>query len=201
VSIPEIPMPDFDLAPVEPLRPAPGRPKETRTAAIEAVADETGRSTEAVRKAVERAAAKRALSSVEQWGTEQPGEWLEPVLAQRLALTDASDKIRAAMAALTRMQKKSPIDDALSWKLHEDLQARAHSIRMLRPACVCAWCKNRFEYVAECTACGGKGFLNEEQALAVPDELKTAHVAMRNGASVPLTFTQEAADDLADLFA
>ncbi len=183
----------------EAMREGPGRPKERRTVAIEAVAEDTGRSADAVRKAVERAKAKREVTSIELWGTEQPAEWLEPVLAQRVSLTGASDKLRAAMAELTRMQKKSPIDDKVSWELHEALQARAHLIRSLRPACVCAWCKNRGDYVAECTACGGRGFLTEEQLVMVPEELKNPHVAMRDGVSVPLA--QEAADPLADLFA
>lgn len=181
------------------LREGPGRPKERRTVAIEAVAEDTGRSADAVRKAVERAKAKREVTSIELWGTEQPVEWLEPVLAQRVSLTGASDKLRAAMAELTRMQKKSPIDDKVSWELHEALQARAHLIRSLRPACVCAWCKNRGDYVADCTACGGRGFLTEEQLAMVPEELKNPNVVMRNGVSVPLA--QEAADPLADLFA
>lgn len=159
----------------------PGRPKERRTEAIEAVADETGRSPEAVRKAVERAASKRAVASIEQWGTEQPEEWLAPIVAQRVALTNASDKIRAAMAELTRMQRKSPIDEDTSWRIHSELQAKASAIRLMRPACVCAWCKNRGDHVVECTACSGRGFLTEEQAAMVPEELKDPTRAMRGG--------------------
>lgn len=170
----------------------PGRPKERRTEAIEAVADETGRSAEAVRKAVERAASKRAVASIEQWGTAQPEEWLAPIVAQRVALTNASDKIRAAMAELTRMQRKSPIDEDTSWRIHSELQAKASAIRMMRPACVCAWCKNRGDYVVECTACSGRGFLTEEQSAMVPEELKDPTRAMRGGTLILLYSAEDA---------
>lgn len=156
----------------------PGRPKKARTVAMEAVAAETGRSHESVRKATERAAARRDKASIELWGTEQPAEWLEPIQAQRRLLTGASDKVTAAMASLTRLQTRSPIDDALSHELHLALQEKAHAIRALRPACVCAWCKNT---VPDCTACGGRGYLTESQAAMVPEELKAGSVVVVGG--------------------
>lgn len=163
----------------------PGRPKKARTVALEAVAEETGKSVESVRKATERAAAKRDKASIELWGTEQPTEWLDRVQAQRRLLTGASDKVTAAMASLTRLQTRSPIDDALSHELHLALQEKAHAIRALRPACVCAWCKNT---VPDCTACGGRGYLTESQAAMVPEELKAGSVVVVGGKVVTDVF-------------
>lgn len=159
----------------------PGRKKEKRTQAIEAVAAEVGRSTEAVRKATERAERKREAASIETWGREQPAGWLEQVSSVRAMMTEAAAKVQAAMAALTRVSDTGVLRPEVGLRLYADLKTEAHALRAARPSCVCAWCKNLPKVVKACTACHGRGYLSEEAAESVPEALKTPVAVMTGG--------------------
>lgn len=158
----------------------PGRPMSPRGEAIREVAAEVGRSPDAVRKSAERAAKRAKAESFETWGTTQPKHWTERVSKLKRELENTADKLRAAMAALTRaeMVEKLPAE---MWQLHEQLKLAASRCKLQSPACVCAYCKNmtdRPEVGGACEACGGRGYLTAEQEALVPAELRVHALEM-----------------------
>jgi len=144
----------------EPVKRGRGRPKGSKKAhalAVEAVAAEVGRTAEAVRKVEERIRIKKECAVLEDWGTTQPPEFLDPLLEARVAFTDAAAKVQAAMACLTRLGTASALRDGVLATSQESLRALAYQLRARRPAAVCAWCKNLSSMVGPCKACNGLG--------------------------------------------
>lgn len=154
-----------------------GRPRGKRGKAIAKVAEQTGRSPEAVRKALEREAKRIEKLAIETWGREQDPEWMKRVVEQREELTLAADKLKAATSGLTRLATLGI--DMLDRR--EEIRALRRALRDARPACVCAWCKNLAELVEKCTACKGLGWIPESLAAQIPEQLKDPRAVMVHG--------------------
>lgn len=159
----------------QPAAPKRGRPKKLGTKAREAVAEATGRSPEAIRKATERAKAaeakvdaSKADSVFELWGTQQPAAWLDDLLATRQKYTAAAAKLATAQGILKQAQVEVP--ELLT--LWEGVRMQAAAIRHARPAAVCAWCKNLPTVVRQCKGCQGRGWLSDAQLATVPEKLR-----------------------------
>lgn len=158
----------------------------TQSAAVAAVAAETGRSEHAVKKAVNRAKRAKDKVSIETWGREQPAAWLAATTELRRAMTTASNSIRTAMSALSPLVGDVLVPGVALASTYEALKTRAAELRAARPACVCAWCKNEPALVERCVACGGRGWLGEQKMTLVPRELFPAGSAMAQGRPVEL---------------
>lgn len=157
----------------------------TQRAAVAAVSAETGRSEHAVKKAANRAKRAKDKVSIETWGRPQPEAWMAATAELRRALTNASNSIRTAMSALSPALEAG-VPGIMLEVTHGDLKAMAAHLRSVRPACVCAWCKNEPTLVERCVACGGRGWLGEQKMSLVPKELFPPGSAMAQGRPVEL---------------
>ncbi len=185
-------MPPLPLPPLE--EPDVGRPKTERTKAIEELAAETGRSPEAIRKATERAAKKKAkeaavgapASGFETWGREVPAELLESTTKAHKALTEASSKVSAAIAALTKLQKEALIRDGLANQIAVMLQDAGRALRGARPSALCPWCKGQEKLLKGCAACFGTAYAVEATMDMIPATLRDPRIVMALGKEMRL---------------
>lgn len=158
----------------------------TQKAAVAAVAVETGKSEHAVKKAANRAKRAKDKVAIETWGREQPEAWMAATAELRRTMTNASNAIRTAMSALSPLVGSAVAPGCDFPAIYGELKDRAANLRSMRPACVCAWCKNEPGLVVRCVACGGRGWLGEQAMSLVPKELAPPWSAMSGGRAVTL---------------
>lgn len=170
-----------------------GRPRTPKNAAVAKVAGDTGRSPEAIRKALEREQARQQAGAVETWGRPQPEAWLEHVSDMRATLTEGADKLKITVARLKRSRTLGiPMDE-----LREQLREAGRAIRGARPAAVCAWCKNLPDLVGNCTACKGLGWISEELAEQIPEALRDPRQVMVQGFQYEVPMPEPVVEELA----
>jgi hypothetical protein len=147
-----------------------GRPKSSRTKAIEAVASETGSTAEAVRKAAGRAETKQepADDDFGPFGPPCPENVKRAALAALEALGEAKSLASRLGSALRRLEDGG-FDATLLHTVKQQRDALSHELRQLEPVGVCPCC--RAAKMEQCPACRGRGYAVRRQMDHCPREL------------------------------
>lgn len=154
----------------------PGRPQSAKGEARERAARDLGTTPEALRKAESRAEAKTAPPPSEaepeppivMHGLQGGATWmlLTRVLGEHL--DEISDKLKALTGRTGQISHR-----AISQSARLALQQASAAVRALRPYMACVFCRDPDGSAgrrAQCSACGGEGWLTHEQAQRVPPE-------------------------------
>jgi hypothetical protein len=179
--------PDDDELPVT-VSGKPGRHKTAKGLARDQVARELGTTAEAVRAAENRATTKKRAPTadeikgkpleppVELWGIPipeaMPNYEFQYVTNAQSALDAADKALRAAQAALTKLAECGIIGQRLAALVRDDVHGAGASVRRLRPAALCPYCKGIAERRAKCTGCQGIGYVGSEALEGIAPELK-----------------------------
>lgn len=159
-------------------KPAVGKPKTTKTKAIERVAEELHETPETVRHLVRRAEAKEKKQADPPKKPEKPASPIKTLgLDVPAAVLDRAEKEQALVDKLDRLIteiNRTYTDYETIRGGRSGLRAGQHyasalrdavtafkSIRGNRPACVCPHCKLWPEIQKTCAACRGAGFIGE----------------------------------------
>lgn len=159
--------------PYTPDKRGPGRPKTTRGAAVEEAARQLGTTPNAVRKKLERATPKEKEGPpFETWGREPSEKIVKDARRAYEALTNAYSKITSAMAIITDMQMANIVTDDFGLRTWDELKLIADSLKVLRPAALCPYCKGQKLLIRKCQQCRVLGFVTAAKANNAPAELK-----------------------------
>jgi ParB-like chromosome segregation protein Spo0J len=159
-----------------PAEPVPGKHNPAKAAARAKVAKQKGINPESVRKAEQRArkkaAAGRKPADLALLGIAVPDQDLAHMLSARDYMTEASNKMKAAKAALSGLDNSDVLFPRGRWQqIYEQVSDAALFVRNAIPTGVCPYCKLIPLLRAQCAGCQATGYITHNQNDGVPPEL------------------------------
>lgn len=170
-----------------------------RGQAREAIAKITGKTTEGVRAAEQRAKpekpettqAEELLADLDTWGIAVSGAYAAYLGELDKAMDEVDLGLRKAQAEITRLEKGGYLSAVQAQGIRNDLHRAAHAVRQEKPAAICGYCKDPMGAAGrrkDCAGCWGLGWLSVGALGNMPKELRATADALVsvNGKLLPV---------------